>query len=221
VRSAGWALPAKKTLNASEQQRADIQIARGQWSADARLRDVERLIFFDESGVNLAMTRSYARALRGERARGWVPKNWGQSITLVAGIALRGLVAPLRLVGSMTADVFEAYVRQFVCPVLRQGDVVIVDNLSAHKRTSIAQLVQSAGATLRYLPPYSPDLSPIEPCWSKVKQAIRSAAARTLEALDEAIVGALRAVSPTDAHGWFRHCGYAVPAIERFYATVG
>lgn len=137
-----------------------------------------------------------------------MPKNWGQSITVAAGIGLRGLVAPLRLIGSMTSDVFEAYIEQFVCPELRAGDIVIIDNLSAYKRGSIAGLLSRVGATLRFLPPYSPDLSPIEPCWSKVKQLIRTAAARSLEALDEAIVTALRAVTPADARGWFRRCGY-------------
>jgi transposase len=189
-----------------------VVAAREAWASDTELVEVERLVFFDESGVNLAMTRTYARAPRGERAVGYVPKNWGESLTLSAGIALRGLIAPLRLVGSMTADVFEAYVEQFVCPELRAGDIVIVDNLSAHKRASLAGLVASVGASLKYLPPYSPDLSPIEPCWSKVKELIRAAAARTVEALDEAIVKALRAVSTTDARGWFGHCGYRVPA---------
>ena len=193
--------------------------ARELWASDAELADVERLVFLDESGVNLAMTRAYARAPRGERAVGHVPKNWGESITLSAGIALRGLMAPLRLVGSMTADVFEAYIEQFVCPELRAGDIVIVDNLSAHKRASIAGLVAGVGASPRYLPPYSPDLSPIEPCWSKVKELIRAAAARTVEALDEAIVKALRAVNTADARGWFRHCGYRVP--ERLSAPSG
>ncbi len=188
-----------------------MQVAREQWVNDAELGEVERLVFFDESGVNLSMTRTYARAPRGERAVGYVPKNWGESITLVAGVGLRGLIAPLRLMGSMTADVFEAYIEQFVCPELRAGDIVIVDNLSAHKRASIASLVGRAGARLRYLPPYSPDFSPIEPCWSKVKELIRAAAARTVEALDEAIVKALRAVSMSDARGWFGHCGYRVP----------
>jgi hypothetical protein len=121
-----------------------VVAAREAWASDTELVEVERLVFFDESGVNLAMTRTYARAPRGERAVGYVPKNWGESLTLSAGIALRGLIAPLRLVGSMTADVFEAYVEQFVCPELRAGDIVIVDNLSAHKRASIAGLVDGA-----------------------------------------------------------------------------
>ena len=159
------------------------------------------------------MTRPYARAPSGVRALGHVPKNWGDSITIAAGIGLRGLIAPLRLIGSMTStsDVFEACVEQFVCPELRPGDIVIVDNLSAHKRTSIGQLLENARARLRFLPPHSPDLSPIEPCWPKVKHVIRSLQARSLEALDDAIVHGLRAVTCSDARGRFRHCGYPVP----------
>lgn len=157
------------------------------------------------------MTRHYARSARGERAIGDAPKNWGKSITLAAGIGMRGLVAPLRMIGSMNSDAFEAYVAQFVCPELKPGDIVIVDNLSAHKQKSIRSLIDATGAHLLYLPPYSPDFSPIEPCWSKVKTFLRAAAARTLEALDEAVVSALRAITPQDAKGWFRLCGYPVP----------
>jgi transposase len=157
------------------------------------------------------MTRAYALAPRGERAVGYVPKNWGDSITLAAGIGLRGLVAPLRLIGSMTGEVFEAYVEQFVCPILRPKDIVIVDNLSAHKQASVQRLIESAGAHLLYLPPYSPDMSPIEPCWSKVKAVLRGLGARTLKKLDRAIVRALGAITSTDAEGWFRLCGYGVP----------
>lgn len=212
MRSSGWGgRERKRPFHASEQQREDVQQARQQWRAQDLTARANQVLFFDESGINLAMTRAYARAPRGERAVGNVPKNWGQSITIAAGIGLRGLVAPLRLIGSMNSDTFEAYVEQFVCPVLRPGDVVVVDNLSAHKRTSVRTLIEAAGARLLYLPPYSPDLSPIEPCWSKVKTFLRSAAARTLEALDDALVAALHSISPSDAKGWFRLCGYPVP----------
>ena len=115
----------------------------------------------------------------------------------------------------MTAEVFEAYIAQFVTPVLRPGDIVIVDNLSAHKNSAIARLISDAGAKLRYLPPYSPDLSPIEPCWSKVKTIVRAAAARTLKTLDSAICTALRSISSSDARGWFRHCGDPVHDLQR------
>ena len=121
-----------------------------------------RLIFFDESGVNISMTRAYGRAPTNERVYGSVPKNWGGNITLSAGLTRDGLIAPLRLVGAMSSDVFEAYIEQFVVPELLPGDVVVMDNLSAHKRASIGAMIAEVGADLVYLPPYSPDLNPIE-----------------------------------------------------------
>jgi transposase len=170
-----------------------------------------RLIFFDESGINIAMTRAYGRAPTHERVYGSVPKNWGDNVTLSAGLTCDGLIAPLRLIGSMNSDIFEAYIEQFVVPELRPGDIVVMDNLSAHKRASIAAMITAAGAELVYLPPYSPDLNPIEMVWSKVKSVLRAIGARTLDALEEAIVIALRSVSPTDAANCIRHAGYAVP----------
>jgi transposase len=170
-----------------------------------------RLIFFDESGVNISMTRAYGRAPTSERVHGYVPKNWGDNVTLSAGLTCDGLIAPLRLVGAMDADTFEAYIEQFVVPELRSGDVVVMDNLSAHKRLSVAKMIADVGAELVYLPPYSPDLNPIEMIWSKVKSVLRSLAARTFEALEEAIVIALRAVSSADALNCIRHAGYLVP----------
>jgi transposase len=157
------------------------------------------------------MTRAYGRAPTNERVYGSVPKNWGDNVTLSAGLTRDGLIAPLRLVGAMDAEIFEAYIEQFVVPELRLGDIVVMDNLSAHKRASIAALIGSAGAELVYLPPYSPDLNPIEMIWSKVKSVLRTLAARTFDELEEAIVVALRAVSASDAINCIRHAGYAVP----------
>jgi transposase len=169
------------------------------------------LIFFDESGVNLSMTRAYGRAPTHERVYGSVPKNWGENITLSAGLTSEGLIAPLRLIGSIDADIFEAYIEQFVVPELRPGDLVVMANLSAHKRASVGAMIAAAGAELVFLPPYSPDLNPIEMVWSKVKSVLRTLAARTFQALEEAIVVALRSISPTDAANCIRHAGYAVP----------
>jgi transposase len=129
------------------------------------------------------MTRAYGRAPTHERVYGSVPKNWGDNVTLSAGLTSNGLIAPLRLVGAMNSDIFEAYIEQFVVPELRPGDVVVMDNLSAHKRASIGALIAGAGAELVYLPPYSPDLNPIEMIWSKVKSVLRTLAARTFETL--------------------------------------
>jgi transposase len=167
-----------------------------------------RLLFFDESGINLSMARAYARADRGERAVGHVPKNWGESMTIAAGIGLRGLVAPLLMHGSMNGEVFEAYFEQFVIPELREGDIVVLDNLGAHKLRSVAEMARAVGVQLLFLPPYSPDLNPIELAWSKVKAILRSHAARTYEDLENAVVAAMSAICVEDILGWFRHCGY-------------
>jgi transposase len=157
------------------------------------------------------MTRSHGWAPSGGRAVGFVPKNWGESLTLAAGLSPDGIVAPLILRGSMTGEAFERYVEQFVAPELRPGDIVFLDNLGAHKRASVRSTIEATGAKLVYLPPYSPDLSPIENAWSKVKALLRRAGARTARRLYGAIAHALRAVTPEDARGWFRHCGYSVP----------
>lgn len=154
------------------------------------------------------MTRQYARSPKGQRAHGDVPKNWGDSVSLAAGIGLRGLVAPLMLRGSMTGDAFEAYVEQFVLPSLRHGDILLWDNLGAHKRATVRQLVESVGATVVFLPPYSPDLNPIELAWSKVKAILRRHAARSWDQLLDAVVAALSAITPSDIANWFKHCGY-------------
>ena len=175
---------------------------------ERRAIDPERLFFFDESGINLSMTRAYARNDRGERAVGHVPKNWGDSITIAAGIGLRGLIAPLMLHGSLTGEIFEAYVEQFVLPEVRAGDILVFDNLSAHKNRGARELIAAAGAHMIFLPPYSPDLNPIELAWSKVKTILRGHAARTYDDLEGALVVALSAITLEDIAGWIRHCGY-------------
>jgi transposase len=185
-----------------------VRAARAEFRALGLEQLAERLVFLDESGVNLSMTRSCARAARGQRAPGHVPKNWGDSVTLCAGIALRGLVAPLYLHGSMNGEIFEAYVEQFLVPELRPGDIAVMDNLSVHKMVSVRNHIEHAGAKLLFLPPYSPDFSPIEPAWSKVKALLRRSAARTYDALLDAVVSALRAITRDGARGWFRLCGY-------------
>jgi transposase len=200
----------KKTLFATERESEKSVAARNEYVARRLGWQHRRLIFFDESGVNISMTRAYGRAPRNERVYGSVPKNWGNNITLSAGLTRDGLIAPLRLIGAMNSDIFEAYVEQFVVPELRAGDVVVMDNLSAHKRASIGALIASAGAELAYLPPYSPDLNPIEMIWSKVKSVLRTIGARTFDDLEEAIVVALAAVSPSDAANCFRHAGYLI-----------
>jgi transposase len=168
------------------------------------------LKFVDESGVNLAMTRLYGRAPPGERVRGHVPQNYGQNVTMLGALGVQGLHAVMTVEGATDTDVFRTYVTQVLGPTLMPGDIVVMDNLRAHKAVGIQQAIARRGARLLYLPPYSPDLAPIEPCWSKVKTALRQAKARTRAALDTAIRVALNTVTASDAHGWFRHCGYAL-----------
>ena len=164
----------------------------------------------DESGVNLALTRLYGRAPAGERVIGSVPQNYGPNVTMLGALGVHGLHAVMTVDGATDTDVFRTYVKQVLGPTLRPGDMVVMDNLRAHKAVGVQQALARRGARLLYLPPYSPDLSPIEPCWSKMKTALRTAKARTREALDNAITGALAIITDADAQGWFRHCGYAL-----------
>lgn len=162
--------------------------------------------------MNLSMTRMYGRAPRGERVAGSVPVDHGPNVTMVGSMGLEGISAAMSFEGPMNGAVFTVFVEQVLGPTLVEGDVVVMDNLPAHKVVGIEQAIESRGATLVYLPPYSPDFSPIELCWSKVKTWLRKNNARDGEALDKAIVDALGEVTKSDAKGWFQHCGYAVHA---------
>ncbi len=168
------------------------------------------LVFVEECRTHTSMTRLYARAPRGERAYGKVPRNRGKNTTLLASMSVEGMEPCAAVIGSTTGSVFAAYIEQILAPALRPGQVVVLDNLAAHKGERIRELVEARGCELLYLPPYSPDFSPIEEAFSKVKALLRRAAARTREALVEAIGRALEAVTARDAKGWFAHCGYAV-----------
>ena len=156
------------------------------------------------------MTRAYARGPKGQRVVGYVPKNWGESETLMAGIGVRGVLAPMLLHGSLTSAVFEHYLAEFVAPNLRPGDMLVLDNLGAHRSDEARKIITERGAHLLFLPPYSPDLNPIELAWSKVKTLARGAAARTLDDLVQAIARGLRALLPSDIAAWIRHCGYPI-----------
>jgi transposase len=164
----------------------------------------------DESGANIAMTRLYGRAPKGERVIGSVPQNYGENLTMLASMGVEGVGAVMTVNGATDADVFRADFEQVLAPTLRVGDIVVMDNLGAHKAAGIKQLIESKGAKLIYLPPYSPDLSPIERCWSKIKTELRKAKARSREALELALKQALTTVTESDALSWFVHCGYAV-----------
>jgi transposase len=170
---------------------------------------VEDLVFLDESGVTTALVRRYARAEGGRRAVGRVPAGHWTQLTILSALSLAGLGATMTVNAATDGDVFLAYVRHVLVPTLRPGQVVVLDNLGAHKRAAARALVERAGCRLLFLPPYSPDFNPIEQAWSKLKALLRGAAARTRDALDAALKTFLDHVSATDARGWFRHAGYA------------
>ncbi len=166
--------------------------------------------FIDEAGSNLAMTRFYGRAAKGERVIETVPPNDGENITMLASLSISGIQAPMTVSGAVDAIVFKVYVEKVLCLTLLAGDVVVMDNLPAHKVAGIKELIEAKGAKLIYLPPYSPDLNPIEKCWSKIKTCLRKAKARTRAELEKALQEALLSITKEDAIGWFESCGYAI-----------
>jgi transposase len=170
----------------------------------------EKLIFLDESGVTTQMTRLWGRAPKGERIHEATPQGHWKVLTILGAMSLRGLEAVMAIESPTDGDVFLAYTEQVLVPKLQAGDVVVLDNLSAHKVTGIRELIEAQGAELLYLPPYSPDLNPIEQAWSKLKQFLRAAKARTAEALDQAVSEALKTITADNAAAWFRHCGYEI-----------
>ena len=168
----------------------------------------ERLVFIDESGAKTNMTRLYGRAKSGQRALDDAPSGHWCTTTMISSVRLDGSTDCMVVDGATTKDIFKAYVEQILLPTLKAGDVVVMDNLSAHKNQETIDLIESVGAELWYLPPYSPDLNPIEKMWSKVKSILRTLKARTEKALINAIAKALEAVTASDAKGWFESCGY-------------
>ena len=170
--------------------------------------ETKDLVFVDETGVNIAMTRRYARAPKGERVYAAAPVNKGKNVTVLGALSLTGITAAMTLEGSTDTPVFLTFVQKILAPALRPGQIVIMDNLSVHKVDGVKEAIASVGATLEYLPSYSPDLSPIEECWSKFKEVLRAKAARTRELLDQAITEAFDMITPQNARGWFAHCGY-------------
>jgi transposase len=194
----------KKSLVASERDEA----ARAAWRAMAALWEASRLVFVDESGTQTNMTPRTSRAPRGERAYGAAPRNHGKNTTLIAALSTQGIGAAMTLEGAADAEAFVAYVTDCLVPTLLPGQIVIMDNLSVHKDDRVRPLIEQAKCRLMYLPAYSPDFTPIEQAFSKIKAFLRRVEARTREALEGAIGAALATVTPTDAAGWFTACGY-------------
>jgi transposase len=185
-----------------------VKLKREEWEHCLPGLDLEKLVFYDESGINAAMARRYGRCLQGERLVDSEPGGPWRSYTLLAAVRLAGVVAPMVLDGPVNGESFASYIEQFLVRELEPGDIVIMDNLPAHKSQRVTDAIERVGCTLAYLPPYSPDFNPIENMWSKTKALLRKAAARTFDTVVDAVKGALLAVTPDDCDGYFSHCGY-------------
>jgi transposase len=208
-------VPAGLAAKENARHAAERETARGQparVSDGQRLtaREVRRRQFVDASGVHVAVTPRYGRAPKGARVLGTGPQNYGPHVTRLGTLGVEGIQAVMTVDGATDTEGFRADVKHLLAPTLTPGDIVVRDTLAAHKAPGIPPALARRGARLRYLPPYSPDLSPIEPCWGKVKTFLRKAKARTREALDRVIPQALATVTATDALSWFAHCGYAL-----------
>lgn len=196
--------PQKKTLGAAERD----EQARAAYRARVAERAVDDFVIVDETGSNIHLTPRYARAPRGTRAHGRVPYNIEQNTTLIASLTTAGMGPAMLLDGATDSAACAVYIERFLVPSLRPGQVVVLDNLSAHKNPQVQALIEAAGCALWYLPAYSPDLSPIEEAFAKLKQLLRRAAARTRDALHTAIATAIDHITAQDADGFFGHCGY-------------
>ena len=197
----------KKSLHAAERDSAANLRRREEYLAQIGSVPPERLIFLDESGVTTSLTRLRARGVGGERICEGAPAGRWKILTILGAMSVRGIVAAMTIEEATDGDIFEAFVSEVLCPALQPGDVVVMDNLASHKVSPIRQHIEGAGAQLLYLPPYSPDLNPIEKAWSKLKQILRTAKARSREALENAITDALPLITPENARAWFRASG--------------
>ena len=201
-------------MHAAEQDEAAIAQARQDWRVELEAIAPERLVFLDESAVLTNMVRTHARSLQGTRALGTIPCSHWTRLTVLGALGIKGILAAMSIEPATDADVFCAFLDQVLLPALRQRKpeaVLVMDNLSAHKAKAVRRLLDRSEFSYRYLPSYSPDLNPIEPAWAKVKSRLREVAARTVDALHEALGPALDAITPQDAQGFFRHAGYARP----------
>jgi transposase len=196
--------PKKKTLGATERNEA----ARRTWREQMKQVDATKLVIVDETGSNIGLTPLYAWAPRGKRAYGSVPRNYGKNTTLLASLSLFGMGAAMILEGASDTMAFEYYVEHILAPSLKPGQIVLMDNLSSHTGPKVRQAIEAKGCQLLFLPAYSPDLSPIEEAFSKLKAFLRRVGARTHEDLWQALCDALETITPQDALGWFTHCGY-------------
>ncbi|WP_413937196.1 IS630 family transposase [Nitrospira sp. BLG_1] len=197
-------------MHASEQARADVVSERTEWKAQQPGLDVTKLVFLDETGVSTNMTRLRGRAPIGERCVAAVPHGHWKTTTFIAGLRVGAVSAPMVLDGPMDGEAFHLYVREVLCPTLSPGDLVIADNLRSHTIATARDLIAGTGAELRFLPPYSPDLNPIEQLFSKLKALLRKAGHRTVEALWAELGTLLETVSPHECANYFNSSGYHV-----------
>jgi transposase len=198
----------KKTAHAAEQQRPDVLRRREAWFENQLDLDPARLVFIDETWTSTSMARTRGRAPRGQRLRAAIPHGHWKTTTFVTGLRQDGIVAPFVLDGPINRHAFETYVARVLAPELLPGDVVILDNLSSHKGPRVKALIEAAEASLRYLPPYSPDFNPIENAFAKLKALLRKAAERTVGALWDRIGTTLGAFTPAECRNYFAAAGY-------------
>jgi transposase len=201
----------KKTAHASEQDRPDILKRREAWFEEQLDLDPERLVFIDETWASTSMARTHGRCRRGERLRVGVPHGHWKTTTFMAGLTTRGMIAPFVLDGPINRSAFETYVERVLLPELRQGDIVVMDNLSSHKGPKVREMIEAAGASLLFLPPYSPDFNPIENAFAKLKALLRKAAERTVDGLWATIGLLIDLFEPIECRNYF--------AVARYDAT--
>jgi transposase len=202
------AIAKKKTLIASEQDRPDVAEERRQWRASQEHIDPAKVVFIDETWAKTNMTRRFGRSTRGTRLTEKTPCGRWETTTFLGALRAEGFIAPLTVEGPINGAMFLAWVEQHLMPVLKPGDIVVMDNLSSHKVAGIRKAIEDAGAELRYLPPYSPDLNPIELAFSKLKKLLRDGAARTVDKLWELCGRILDQFTEVECRNYFQHCGY-------------
>lgn len=200
----------KKTFHATERdENEEVRTARCAYREEQTTLDARQLVFVDECGTQLQMTRTYARSPKGQRAEGAKPAH-AQNASLIGALGLSRMRTALLVEGAIDGAMFKTFVDKLLVPILQPGDKVVLDNPTIHKGQGIEEAIRTTGATLHYLPAYSPDLSPIEACWSKVKESLRSTGARTFPSLQKALKKALDQITEADIKGWFQHCGYCI-----------
>ena len=195
-------------LRAAERKRADVARARRRWIREQGFLDPAHLVFIDETAVTTNMVRLNGWNPRGERLVSDAPMGHWETVTFIAGLRQTGVVAPMMIKGSMNGEAFLAYIEQCLVPTLKRRDIVVIDNVPFHKVAGVEEAIQAVGASLRYLPKYSPDLNPIELLFHPLKTVLRKAAQRTIEGLHRSVGSYIRTLSPSECIGYFRHAGY-------------